>query len=289
MLECVINVSEGRDTAFLAHLRAAAGAACLDVHSDADHHRSVFTLAGEDAAVEAAARRLTAAAVAGLDLARHAGAHPRRGIVDVVPFVHVAPDAGGRLADAPIPVAAAARDRFARWAADTLGLPCFLYGPTGDDPGATLPQLRREAWHGRLPDTGPHHPHPTAGAACVGARPVLVAYNLWLLEPDLVRAREVAAEIRAPGLRTLGLQVGDRVQVSCNLIDPWRVGPAAAFDAVASRVAVAGAELVGLLPRAVLEAAPPSRWADLGIGPDQTIEARLEQAGLDGGRFHVGD
>ncbi len=277
-------MSEGRQTAFLRKLEDAAGVTCLDVHADADHHRSVLTLAGDDAEVEGAARRLTEAAVAGLDLTGHSGAHPRRGIVDVVPFVHVEPGPDGRLVDAPIGPAAAARDRFAAWAADALALPCFLYGPVGDDPGATLPQLRREAWVSRSPDTGPAHPHPTAGAACVGARPVLVAYNLWLAQPDVALARRVAAEVRAPGLRTLGLAVGDRVQVSCNLIEPWRVGPGAAFDAVADRVAVAGAELVGLLPLAVLEAEPASRWEALGIGPDRTIEARLEEAGLDGGR-----
>ncbi|MHB8506953.1 MAG: hypothetical protein ACYDEN_14750, partial [Acidimicrobiales bacterium] len=261
--------------AFLEGLRTAAGALALDLHADPDHHRAVLTLAGEATEVEEAARRLSASAVAHLDLAAHRGAHPRRGIIDVVPFVHVEAGADGRLVDAPIEAAVAARDRFALWAAGTLALPCFLYGPGHP----TLPELRREAWVRRLPDTGPDRPHPTAGATCVGARPVLVAYNLWLAEPDLSAAREVAASIRAPGLRTLGLQVGERVQVSCNLVDPWRVGPAAAYDAVSGRVAVAGAELVGLLPRAVLDAVPPSRWDSLGIGVDRTIEARLERAG----------
>ncbi len=287
LLECVINLSEGRNAELLARLRAEAGAPCVDLHSDPDHHRSVFTLVGEGPEVEAAARSLTAAAVAELDLGRHAGAHPRRGVVDVVPFVDLVAGPGGRVLDGTLSVAAASRDRYARWAGGTLGLPCFLYGPRelGE---TTLPELRRQAWGQRMPDTGPSRPHPTAGAVCVGARKILVAYNLWLAEADLVRAREVAAEVRSPGLRTLGLQVGDRVQVSCNLIDPWSVGPADAFDAVASRVAVSGAELVGLLPLAVLEAIPESRWAALGIGPASTIEARLEQAGLDGGRSHLG-
>lgn len=289
LLECVINLSEGRDAALLSRLRAEAGPPCVDVHTDPDHHRSVFTLVGEDPDVEAAARRLSAAAVSGLDLGRHAGAHPRRGIVDVVPYVDLFVERDGRVLDGALPTAAAARDRYARWAAETLGLPCFLYGPRDDGTEVTLPELRREAWKQRMPDTGPHRPHQSAGAVCVGARKVLVAYNLWLVDADLVRAKEVAAEVRRPGLRTLGLQVGERVQVSCNLIDPWQVGPADAFDAVASRVAVSGAELVGLLPLAVLEAVPEQRWGPLGIGRASTIEARLERAGLDGGRFRHGN
>jgi glutamate formiminotransferase len=112
-----------------------------------------------------------------------------------------------------------------------------------------------------------------------------VAYNVWLAEADLAVARGVAAAIRRPGLRTLALPVGASVQVSCNLTDPWTVGPEAAFDAVASRAAVARAELVGLVPRAVLERVPRQRWRELDLDPSTTIEARLEQAGLDGGRF----
>ncbi len=136
-----------------------------------------------------------------------------------------------------------------------------------------------------MPAAGPAVPHPTAGAAAVGARPILLAYNLWLAEPDLAAARAVAGAIRGPGIRALGLAVGASVQVSCNLIAPWVVGPGAAFDAVASRAAVARAELVGLAPRAILDAEPRHRWPELDLDPSKTIEARLEQAGLDGGRF----
>ena len=117
---------------------------------------------------------------------------------------------------------------------------------------------------------------------------MLVAYNLWLSAGvDLAVARAVAATLRRPGLRTLGLPGGGSVQVSCNLIDPWHLGPGAAYDLVAAELApgigIDRAELVGLLPRSVLGAEPPERWAQLDIGPDRTIEARLEQAGLDGG------
>ena len=273
MLECVINLSEGRSEPLLARLGAAAGSALLDVHRDPDHHRAVLTLAGPD--VEAAARSVASLAVRLLDLGAHAGVHPRIGVVDVVPFV---PLAGSDLADA-----VAARDRFARWAGEDLAVPCFLYGPD-----RSLPEVRREAFHALMPDTGPAVPHPTAGAIAVGARPVLVAYNLWVAGagPDssrLARARQVAALVRGPAVRALGLAVGDRVQVSCNLIDPDVIGPQEIYDRVADLIPLEGAELVGLIPAAVLARIPEPRWAALDLAESRTIEARLQQAGLDGG------
>jgi hypothetical protein len=111
-----------------------------------------------------------------------------------------------------------------------------------------------------------------------------VAYNLWLADADVEQARRLAAGLRGPAVRALGLQVGAGVQVSCNLIDPLSVGPGAVFDAVATRSAVARAELVGLLPARVLAAIPEHRWRELDVGSSRTIEARLERAGLDGGR-----
>jgi glutamate formiminotransferase len=105
---------------------------------------------------------------------------------------------------------------------------------------------------------------------------VLVAYNVWLAEPDLKLARRVAAAVRGPALRTLGLLVGERVQVSMNLVAPDELGPAKAFDLVAAHAAVAGAELVGLLPRRVLGRVSPDRWPELDLGDDRTIEARLD-------------
>jgi glutamate formiminotransferase len=284
LLECVINVSEGRDKRVISALAAAAGPYLLDVHSDPDHHRSVLTLAGPEEGVGLGARAVAGAAVSSIDIRGHAGVHPRIGAVDVVPFVHLGREPGpaGRLFDGSLGSAVQARDGFARWAARELDLPCFLYGP-----GRTLPELRRAAWSSLAPDLGPMAPHPTAGAVAIGARPVLVAYNLWLAGADLALARLVAGAIRGPQLRTLGLAAGASVQVSCNLIAPWRVGPGAVFDAVASQAAVARAELVGLVPLAVLEAEPRHRWGELGLSPSATIEARLEQAGLNGGRFGV--
>ncbi len=278
VLECVVNVSEGQRADVLAALAAAAGPLVLDVHRDRDHHRSVFTLAGPAGALAESVRSLAAATVDRLDLRSHRGAHPRIGVLDVVPWVALS---GWPLEPGPLATSLEARTAFARWAGADLGLPCFLYGTE-----RTLPQIRREAWHSLAPDTGPPFPHPTAGAAAVGARPVLVAYNLWLDrdDADLELARRLAAGLRGPAVRALGLQVGDGVQVSCNLIDPQSVGPAAVFDAVATQTGVERAELVGLLPARVLGAVPEHRWRELGLDRSRTIEARLEQAGLDGGR-----
>jgi glutamate formiminotransferase len=118
-------------------------------------------------------------------------------------------------------------------------------------------------------------PHPTAGAMAVGARPLLVAYNLWLAPgTELAVARRVARAVRGPGVRTLGLAVGDEVQVSMNLVAPLEVGPADVWDRVATLAPVARAELVGLVPAAVLARAPEGRWAQLDLGPDRTIEGR---------------
>jgi glutamate formiminotransferase / 5-formyltetrahydrofolate cyclo-ligase len=261
VLECVVNISEGRDPTILAALEAAAGDALLDRHSDPDHHRSVFTLVGEDAP-----RALAELAVARLDLRGHVGAHPRIGVVDVVPFV--------ALAGSTPTKALAARDAYARWSAERVAVPCFLYGPE-----RTLPDVRRHAFEGLSPDTGPSVPHPTAGATAVGQRGVMVAYNLWLADPDLALARRVARGLRSPAVRALGLQVGDAAQVSMNLIAPDRTGPAQVFDAVAAKTPVARAELVGLVPRAVLDTVPLHRWAELDLAGDRTIEARLERAG----------
>jgi glutamate formiminotransferase len=261
VLEVVINISEGRRPDVIRRVADAAGPAVLDIHVDADHHRAVLTVVGEDAA-----RAVASAGVAALDLRVHEGAHPRIGAVDVVPFVAL----GSTTPDE----ARTARDRFAAWAGDELGVPCFLYGPE-----RTLPTVRRDAWHALAPDTGPGEPHPTAGAMAVGVRPPLVAYNLWLAEPDLVLARALASELRGPAVRALGLAVGAHVQVSMNLIDPASVGPAAVYDRVAARTGIARAELVGLVPASVLSATDERRWGELDLAPERTIERRAADRG----------
>jgi glutamate formiminotransferase/glutamate formiminotransferase/formiminotetrahydrofolate cyclodeaminase len=271
----VVNVSEGRRTNLVAELGEAAGTCLLDIHSDPFHNRSVLTLGGPDEALHEAVRAVAKATVARLDLSKHEGVHPRIGVLDVVPWVALR---GWPLQAAPLGPAIAARDDFARWANATLGLPCFLYGPE-----RTLPQVRRGAWISLLPDVGTNHPHPTAGAVAVGARPPLVAYNLWL-SGHLALAQTIAASLRSPAIQALGLQVGSSVQVSCNLLDPAAVHPGTVYDAVATQAAITRAELVGLVPALVLESIPEGRWPELGLSPSQTIEARLEVAGLDRGR-----
>jgi len=104
---------------------------------------------------------------------------------------------------------------------------------------------------------------------------LLVAYNLWLVQPDLALARRIAQAVRGPGVRALGLAVGEAVQVSMNLIDPLNVGPATAWDAVEAHAPIDHAELVGLIPRAVLDATAEPRWTQLGLSPSVTIEQRL--------------
>ena len=262
-------------------LARSCGDLLLDVHADPDHHRSVLTVAGPPDAVAAAARSLARTAVGRLRLTGHAGAHPRLGVLDVVPFVP--------LGTTPPDAAVAARDAFCRWAGAALGLPCFRYGPLPDGAERTLPDVRRGAFDAVPPDAGPPAPHPTAGATAVGARRTLVAYNLWLAGGGTTAAlaRSVARSVRGPAVRALGFELARGVQVSCNLVDPATVGPAEVYDAVAGRLAGTGAtivrcELVGLVPASVLARTPPERWAALDLRVDRTIEARVEEAGVGG-------
>lgn len=267
MLVCPINVSEGRDRDVIGALAAAGGSCLLDVHSDADHHRTVLTLGGPKGRLEAAVRQVIAKGVELIDLGQHQGSHPRLGSVDVVPFVPV----DGR----DLAPALEARGDVAGWAAAGLGVPCFLYGPE-----RSLPDVRRRAFRSLPPDTGPGHPHPRAGAMCVGARGWLVAYNVWLAPgTDLARARAVAALLRGPAVRALGLAVGEAVQVSFNLVDPLAVGPGMVADAVARHASVIRTELVGLIPAAVLEREPVGRWAELDLAASRTVETRLNESG----------
>jgi glutamate formiminotransferase len=274
VLECVVNVSEGRDPGILAELSAAAGDPLLDVHADTIHNRSVFTLAAHDAAaVDESVHALAKRAIELVDLRRHEGIHPRLGVVDVVPFVPLGQPLGlGD--DLDLSEALGARARFVTWFA-ARGVPCFEYGPE-----RSLPEVRRRAFRDLSPSAGPDHPHETAGACCVGARQVLVAYNV-VLTSGVDTAKAIASVLRGPALRVLGLDLGGAGQVSFNLVAPLVVGPAEAYDLVATRAGIASAELVGLLPLAVLRRIPAERWTQLALAETTTIESRL--AGASGG------
>ncbi|MDE3030156.1 MAG: hypothetical protein KGL23_00595 [Acidobacteriota bacterium] len=270
MFECVINISEGRDLEVLQRLSTAAGTSLRDRHSDVFHHRSVFTLVNDAADLERDVRALIDAALASLSLEGHEGVHPRLGVVDVVPFVALDP--------AHAAEAVALRDRSAEWIAATHHLPVFLYGPV-EGSERTLPYVRAHAFSDLAPDLGPSRPDPRRGAVVVGARDVLVAWNLWLTGVSLETARDLARLVRGPGVRALGLRVGDRVQVSCNLFDVRRARPSLVYDLVAEHLprtgAIERAELVGLLPEKLLREEDPGRWAQLGLGEAVTIESRL--------------
>jgi len=276
VLECVPNVSEGRDDAPLDALSAACGPALLDRHVDHDHHRAVFTLAGPD--TEDAVRALARAVAVRVDLRTHAGVHPRLGALDVVPFVALGDDP-------PVRAVIAARE-FAVWVADALDVPVFLYD-AADPQARTLPETRRDAFVRRAPDAGPAAPHPALGAVTVGARPPLVAVNCELEVDDVALARSIAGAVRERGgglrgVRALGLHLdrAGRAQVSMNLVALEHTGVQQACTAVRDRARAAGndvarVELVGLLPAAELARCDPGFRAWAGLGPDQTIEARL--------------
>jgi len=278
LLECVPNVSEGRDALAIATLADACGASLLDVHRDSDHHRSVFTLAGPGPRNAAVAVQGLARAVAErIDLRTHEGVHPRIGALDVVPFVAL---------EEPMDAAVDGALGFADWVADALRIPVFLYADADPD-GRTLPDVRRDAFVRRPPDRGPASPDPRLGAVAVGARPPMVAVNCWLDSPEVAVAQRIAATVREqhgglPGVRALGFTIpsAGATQVSMNLVDLGATGLDAACTEVRRLAEAAGAqvtrvELVGLVPAVELArcSQPFLEWAAL--GPDVTIESRL--------------
>ncbi len=268
------NFSEGRDPARLAALEAAIagvpGSYVLHRTSDPDHHRAVITFAGEAEAVLEAAVRVTARAAELIDLNGHRGVHPRVGALDVLPFVPLGDTSLGEC------VALARRAGERIWG--ELGIPVYFYGAAALRPERRLlEEVRRGEFEGlremvlvdetRAPDVGGPGLHPTAGAVIVGARPVLIAYNINLKSSDLALAKSIARAIRTsngglPCVKALGLPLVSRgqVQVSMNLTDFQVTPPHAVFEevtrlAAAAGVAVAESELIGLMPRAAVEMA----------------------------------
>jgi glutamate formiminotransferase len=286
-LESVPNFSEGRDRATVDALGVAlAGPArLLDVHSDADHNRSVFTLVGS-------AEELVESLLAGIDVARelvdlrrHEGAHPRIGAADVVPLVPLAPEDMGRAREAAL--------LLAQRVGDELGLPVFLYGELAPGRGPAFfrrgghEELARRLDAGELrPDFGPARLDERAGGVLVGARPPLIAFNVNL-RGSLEVARGVARTVRErdggfPGVRALGLELptAGLVQVSMNVEDH----EAAALHEIVERIRseasaqgaeVVGSELVGLMPEAAALAAAGAMLGIAGFDASRVLELRL--------------
>ena len=299
LVECVPNFSEGRSTETLRAIgdaiRSVEGVGLLDQSADVDHHRSVFTFAGEPEAVSEAAFRAAAVAVERIDLRSHSGVHPRMGAIDVIPFVP--------LGETTPPECVSLAERTAQRLWDELRVPSYLYGLAARrEDRRRLEDLRRGGFEElsellpddveRRPDIGGPALHPTAGASAVGVRKFLIAYNVELAKADLKIAREIARRVREssgglPAVKALGLALGGRnhTQVSMNLTDFERTPPHAALEAIRQEarklgVEITGAELIGLIPRKALAGAPAEFRAM--FRPERILENRLEEVGFGG-------
>jgi glutamate formiminotransferase / 5-formyltetrahydrofolate cyclo-ligase len=287
-LESVPNFSEGRDQATIDALGAAlsAQAELLDVHTDGDHNRSVFTLVGTEQELAAALFDGVACARERIDLRRHVGAHPRIGAADVVPLVPIDP--------VDMPRAENTARALAEQIGEELELPVFLYGALASGRGPAFfrrgktDELQRRIDAGELrPDFGPTRVHPSAGAVLVGARPPLIAFNVNLGAADLEVAQAIARTVREsdggfPGVRALGLDLpsAGRVQVSMNVED-WEAAALHEIvekiesEAAAGGAEVLGSELVGLMPAGAAAAAAGAALRIEGFDATRVLELRL--------------
>jgi glutamate formiminotransferase len=328
LVECVPNFSEGSrpevvDEVVAAFAEADPGVLVLDRSSDADHDRTVLTLAGPGPALVEAAVAGARACARRIDLRRQGGVHPRMGALDVLPFVPLGQATSLRGGADPDLDCAALAERAGRRIAAEAGIPVYLYGAAARRPErAALPAVRGRGFEAlraalaagdaaRAPDLGGPGLHPTAGATAVGARGLLIAYNVDLAGADLGLARRIAAAVRErdgglPAVRAMGVALegrggppedrggpGDRrggppedrglVQVSMNLLDYTVTPPAVAFAAVAELAERAGArvhasEIVGLVPAAALAGVDPGDLLLPPSTPDRFLEERLARA-----------
>lgn len=287
VLEAVPNFSEGRDPDFLdeaVRVAVSCGVDVLDRSADPDHHRSVLTLVGDPASVEEAGFHLARLAVQRIDLTHHDGAHPRVGALDVLPFV---PLIGCTMDDA----VRVARRVGARLSEE--GLPVYFYGAASVPPGRGLAELRRGGFEAlreavppdRLPDLdgGREGLHPTAGATCVGARRLLLAWNVWVRGVTVERLRPVAARLRErgggfAGLRALAVALPRQaaVQLSMNFEDVEDRNPMDVFSAVEDAVRgeggeIVGTEVIGMIPEALVLAAAGDRLRLFDPTPDRLL------------------
>jgi glutamate formiminotransferase len=288
MLEAVPNFSEGRDRETIDAIGAVLDerARLLDVHSDPDHNRSVYTLVGGEQELQDALVAAVGVAKERIDLRRHEGAHPRVGAADVVPIVPLEPR--------DMPRAKRVARLLAKRVTAELGLATFFYGEVGAGRGPAFfrrggpDELQRRLDAGELaPSYGPPWVDPAAGVVLVGARRPLIAFNVNLRGATLETAREIAAVVREsgggfPGVRALGLDLprAGRVQVSMNVED-WEAAhlheivARVEAEAVARGAAVDGSELVGLMPAGAAVAAAGALLRIDGFNPSRVLELRL--------------
>ena len=291
LVECIPNFSEGSDAATLDALATAiqgGGAWLLDRTADVDHERSVFTMAGGPPEVVAASTAAVEVAIERIDMRTQRGQHPRIGAADVIPFVPL----GSTSLEACIEEAR----RFAAVIAERFDLPVYLYAEAARRPDRRiLSGIRRAGYEGLAawmaapghgPDLGPAQPHPTAGATTVGARRMLIAFNIQLTTSDVALARRIAARIRErdgglAALQALGLWLASegRAQVSMNLLDHertplWQVWEEVGRLARAEGVEAFDSELIGLAPVAAFVAVADH----IGVPPDRPLEEQVREA-----------
>jgi glutamate formiminotransferase len=299
MIECVPNFSEGRETTTIDAIEAAIASVpetiLLDRTCDADHNRSVITFAGAEEAVLEAAVRAAATSAKLIDLNTHRGAHPRLGAMDVLPFV---PLSGATLEDC-ISLAHRAGQRI--W--NELGIPVYFYQAAALRPDRVkLENVRRGQFEAlreqvqtdpaKRPDLGGPLLHPTAGAVIVGARKILIAYNINLRSESLEIAQTIARRIRSssgglPEVKALGIPLLSRglVQVSMNLTD-FEVTPPHVAYAEVSRICaelgveIEGSEVIGLIPAKAAEPATATDWRPKPFDPQLMIESRIRARGF---------
>jgi len=293
LIECVPNISEGRDRAVIdavaSAVRTVPGVRLLDVSSDTSHNRSVLTFVGDAAAVLQGVRALFEAVLPRIDLRRHQGEHPRMGAVDVVPFI---PLRGSSIEDC----VKLAREAGAE-IAERFGVPVYLYEEAAAaEHRRNLADVRKGQFEGFgekmkdprwAPDFGPRGPHPSAGAVAVGARPFLIAYNINLGTRDLSVADRIAKAIRhmSGGFRyvkAMGVELAERgqVQVSINMTNFRKTPLHRVFECVKSEaerhgVAIVGSEIVGLTPADALFAAAEHYLRLEKFTPEQVLETKL--------------
>lgn len=277
--------------ALVAAVQAAPGIRVLDLHSDRDHNRSVLSLAGDEASLKDGLMRLFEAALGRIDLRTQQGCHPRLGAVDVLPFI---PIEDATMADC----VALARD-VAAVLSLTFGVPTYLYEEAASAPHRrNLEDVRRGGFEGLArkmldpawkPDFGEAAPHPSAGATAVGARGLLVAYNINLATPDVAVARAIAKSIRFSSdgsrfVKAMGVKLEERnlAQVSINVTDHKRSPLFSVFEMVRSEAArhgvdVAGSEIVGLAPADALIDAAAEALRIQGFSKTKILEERLRE------------